>query len=302
MRRWLAAASGSLVDVSERPMLWIPGALSWVASVGWIPFVAAVVRPPTQSELTYFGAGMQSSGLWPLNLVLVAAGAVLAVTAAVGLVAIGNAALSAMLRGRRVQSVDAGRLFVTSLVGIVPIALVAFALLVAMIAVAPVEFNRPQADPGPVVRTLGRLAPLLALGAVVVIVTATYAGLAGRAATERQGVAAGLIEAPRLARRAGVAGVLHVVATAIIGISFLVLSGILIGILWEPIGLGLMSGQPIDATVALLLVGFVAIWLCLVLAGGALQAWGSATWWALLQPRPAIGASAGRPQEGSIDR
>jgi hypothetical protein len=302
MRRWLAAASGALGEVSERPLLWIPGALAWVAGVGWIPFLVAVIRPPTQSELTYFGAGMQSSGLWPLNLVLIAAGVVLAVTGAVGLVAIGNAALSAALRDRPMQGADAGRLFVISLVGIVPIALVAFALLVALIAVAPVEFNRPQADPGPVVRTVARLAPLLAFGAAVVVATAAFAGLAGRAALDRGAVADGLLGAPGLARRAGLAGAVHVVVTALLGVAYLLLSAVLIGVLWAPIGLGLAGGEPIDATVALLLVGFVAIWLCLVLAGGALHAWGSATWWTLLQPRPATGSLAGRPQEAPIDR
>ena len=301
MRRWLAAASDAVGAVSERPAFWIPGALSWVASVGWIPFVAAVVRPPTQAELTYFGAGMQSSGLWPLNLLLMAVAAVLAVTLAVGLVAIGNASLNAAVRGGPMQPADAGRLFVTSLVGIVPIALVAFALLVAMIAVAPVEFNRPQADPGPVLRTLGRLAPLLAFGAVVVVVTATYAGLAGRAAQERGAVAAGLVEAPMVARRAGIAGIAHVAVTAVLGFLFLLVSGLLIGVLWAPIGVGLTSGEPIDATVVLLLVGFVAIWLCLVLAGGALHAWGSVTWWGLVRPQPAAGIT-GRPQEAPIDR
>ena len=302
MRRWLAASSGALNHVSERPVLWIPGALAWVASVGWIPFVAAVVRPPTQSELTYFGAGMQSSGLWPLNLVLIAAGIVLAVTLAVGLVAVGNAALNATIRDRPVDRADVGRLFTTSLAGILPIALVAFALMIALIAVAPVEFNRPQADPDPVVRTLGRLAPLLALGAVIVVATAAYASLAGRAAIERGAVVAGLVEAPGLARRAGLAGIVHIAVTAILGIGYLVLSGVLVGVLWAPIGLGLTNGEPIDATVVLLLVGFVAIWLCLVLAGGALHAWGSATWWTLLQPRPISGRTPGRSQEAPIDR
>ena len=31
--------------VSERPALWLPGALAWIASVGWIPFVVAVAPP-----------------------------------------------------------------------------------------------------------------------------------------------------------------------------------------------------------------------------------------------------------------
>ncbi|HSI98786.1 MAG TPA: hypothetical protein VLA59_00195 [Patescibacteria group bacterium] len=301
MRRWLAAASSALAHVSDRPTLWVPGALAWVASVGWIPFVAAVVRVPTQSELTYFGAGMQTSGLWPLNLVLIAAGAVAVVTLGVGMVAVGNAALDASLRGRPFAAADAGRRFVTSLIGVLPVALVVFVLLVATIAVAPAEFNRPQAEPGPVLRTLGRLLPLLVLGAVVAVSTAALAGLAGRAASEARSVAGGLAGLPAFLRRAGPAGLLHIAVTAMIGVAFLVLSGLLVHVLWAPIGAGLIAGGAIDATGALLLVGFVAIWLCLVLAGGALHAWGSATWSALLHPR-AIAAPPGRPQEASIDR
>ena len=301
MRRWLAAAAPALAEVAERPTLWIPGALVWVASVGWMPFVAAVVRPPTQSELTYFGAGMQTSGLWPLNLVLIAAGVVAVVTIGVGLVAVGNAALDAELRDRPFAAVDAGRRFVTSLIGVLPVALVVFVLLVATIAVAPVEFNRPQADPGPVLRTLARLTPLLILGAVVVVSTAALAGLAGRAAAETGSVAAGMTRLPAMLRRAGSAGALHIGVTAVVGLAFLVLSGILVRVLWAPIGAGLLAGATFDASAALLLVGFVAIWLCLVLAGGALHAWGSATWSALLHQR-ATAARPGRPQEAPIDR
>jgi hypothetical protein len=301
VRRWLAAAGPALADVADRPTLWIPGALVWVASVGWIPFVAAVVRAPTQSELTYFGAGMQTSGLWPLNLVLIAAGVVAVVTVGVGLVAVGNAALDAELRDRPFSGVDAGRRFVTSLIGVLPVALVVFVLLVATIAVAPAEFNRPQGDPGPVLRTLGRLTPLLVLGALVVVGTAATAGLAGRAAAETGSVAAGMTRLPAMLRRAGAAGALHIGVTAVVGLAFLVLSGILVRVLWAPIGAGLLAGAAFDASGALLLVGFVAIWLCLVLAGGALHAWGSATWAALLHPR-AIAARPGRPQEASIDR
>jgi hypothetical protein len=301
MPRWLAAATSALSHVSETPTLWVPGALTWVASVGWIPFVVAVVRVPTQSELTYFGAGMQTSGLWPLNLVLIAAGVVVVVTLAVGLVAVGNAALDAMLRDRPFLAANAGQRFVTSLIGVLPVALVVFVLLVATIAVAPAEFNRPQADPGPVLRILGRLMPLLVLGAVVVVSTAALAGLAGRAATEAGSVAGGLAGLPAMLRRAGRAGVVHITVTAVAGTAFLVLSGILVNVLWAPIGAGLLADDTIDAAAVLLLVGFVAIWLCLVLVGGALHAWGSATWSSLLHPRATEGWP-GHPQEAPIDR
>jgi hypothetical protein len=81
-------------------------------------------------------------------------------------------------------------------------------------------------------------------------------------------------------------------ATAVIGmrIAYVLLAAVLLRVLWAPIGERL-SGAGIDAAVGLLLVGFVAIWLCLVLGGGALHAWGSASWSRVLDPR----ASDARP-------
>jgi len=301
MRRWLEAASVALVRVADAPTLWIPGALAWVASIGWIPFVAAVVRPPTQSELTYFGAGMQTSGLWPLNLVLAAVGVVLVVLLGIGVVAMANASLEALLAGRPFSAQDAGRLFAMLLAGALPVALVVSMLLVATIAVAPAEFNRPQADPGPVLRTIGRLAPLLVAGGVVVAVTAALAGFAGRAAVRAGGMVTGLAGTAALARRAGAAGLAHAVVAAVLGLGYLLLAGALLRVLWAPIGAGLLARGAIDAMGMLLLVGFVAIWLCLVLAGGALHAWGSATWSELLGP-PSIVGRPGRPQEAVLDR
>jgi hypothetical protein len=56
---------------------------------------------------------------------------------------------------------------------------------------------------------------------------------------------------------------------------------VLLRVLWHPIGTRL-EGDGFGVAAILLLVGFVAIWLCLVLAGGALHAWGSVTWTRLL--------------------
>ena len=55
-------------------------------------------------------------------------------------------------------------------------------------------------------------------------------------------------------------------------------------VLWAPIE-SRLSEEGFGVAVVLLLVGFVAIWLCLVLAGGALHAWGSVSWTRLLEAR-----------------
>ena len=67
-------------------------------------------------------------------------------------------------------------------------------------------------------------------------------------------------------------------------IGYLVVARVLLRVLWAPIEARL-SGEGFGIAVVLLLVGFVAIWLCLVLAGGALHAWGSVSWTRLLEAR-----------------
>jgi hypothetical protein len=54
----------------------------------------------------------------------------------------------------------------------------------------------------------------------------------------------------------------------------------LLNVLWAPIRLELAGGGPLSPEVLVLLVGFVATWLALVLFFGALHAWTS-NWWSL---------------------
>jgi hypothetical protein len=64
-------------------------------------------------------------------------------------------------------------------------------------------------------------------------------------------------------------------------LAFAGLAALLLRVLWAPIEERLALNG-IDPAAMLLLVGFVAIWLCLVLAGGALHAWGSVSWTGVL--------------------
>src|SRR5439155_339034 len=69
--------------------------------------------------------------------------------------------------------------------------------------------------------------------------------------------------------------------------AWLVVSWALLRVLWTPIGRQADDGALLTPASAALLVGFVAIWLCLVAGGGVLHAW-SSTWWSLEDP-PGIG-------------
>ena len=83
--------------------------------------------------------------------------------------------------------------------------------------------------------------------------------------------------------------------------AYLVIATILMRVLWAPIAELIEGGAAIDLATILLLVGFVAIWLCLVLGGGAVHAWGSMTA-TLLLGGGTTGAASDRPQELQIDR
>ena len=79
--------------------------------------------------------------------------------------------------------------------------------------------------------------------------------------------------------------------------AWLVLTWGLLRILWIPIGRQAESGALLAPASVALLVGFVAIWLCLVAGAGMLHAW-SSTWWSLEVDAPEMGTRS----EGGGDR
>ena len=292
MRAWLGAVADAAARVADRPELWVPGALAWVASVGWLALLAGVARPPTVAELTFFGAGIVRSGAWPWNLVLGLAVAFAIVGAAILLAAAGE---SVLLRGGRFSGRAVGRAFGIGVACAVPAVVAVGAFLAALPGAAQAEFNAPETSGGPLLRTLLRLAPF----GVAVLVAGVVGGAVHAAAIRApaDGVVDALRVAPPRLVSAGSRAVLHAVALAVVRIGFVALAAILLRVLWAPIGVRLESGG-FDLGAVLLLLGFVAIWLCLVLAGGALHAWGSAAWTALVGRRvrePDASARTERP-------
>ena len=260
--------------VAERPALWLPGALTWVVTVGWLALVVGVATPPTVAELTFLGARIVGSGIWPWNLVAFVAAASIVVIVLFVMAAAGEAAL---LRGRRASPADVVRFTAIGLVCAVPTMLAVVATVAAFAAVARGEFNAPEPGIGPLARTALRLAPLFAA-----IVVAAAAGAAVHAAAVRRAVAGGgvmtaLREAPPALAGAGRSALLLAATLLLARIAYLAVATILVRVLWAPIAVRLES-EGIGLAAMLLLVGFVAIWLCLVLGGGALHAWGSASW------------------------
>ncbi|HVQ24491.1 MAG TPA: hypothetical protein VMV01_04915, partial [Planctomycetota bacterium] len=67
MRRWLNASVPAASRVADHSSLWLPGALAWMMTVGWIALIVGVARPPSDADLTFFGARIFTSGAWPWN-------------------------------------------------------------------------------------------------------------------------------------------------------------------------------------------------------------------------------------------
>ncbi|HEX5397348.1 MAG TPA: hypothetical protein VFX74_09725, partial [Candidatus Limnocylindria bacterium] len=177
---------------------------------------------------------------------------------------------------------DSARLWLIQLVAALPAVAAAVVVVAGIAAVAPGEYQSPDIG-GPLGLRIARdVAPF-----AVLLLVAVVAGQAfGAAATRRA------LHAPRLS----VAGVLaaavrdvlrhawHLAILAVVTLLALVaalaITYLLLRILWAPIGVQLGQGQLGGPQTLLLLVGFVAVWLCLLIGIGALHAWASA-WWML---------------------
>ena len=279
MRRWLTATAPAASEVADRSSLWLPGALGWMVTVGWLALVLGVAQPPTIAELTFLGAGIFTSGAWPWNGV-----------------AIWPAPWCSAWRSRwprwRRRSCSAA--------AAQPCADVRRRSSSASSAscrcswrpwrsssrspVAPGEINAPETDGAPLLRMLVALGPFARRDA---------RGGGGRRRRPRRrhpvGRRAATVRGARCGRarelgRAGTAAIAQVLALLVARIGYLVLAAILLRVLWAPIDARLAE-EGFGLAVILLLVGFVAIWLCLVLAGGALHAWGSVSWTRILDAR-----------------
>jgi hypothetical protein len=302
MRRWLAAAAAAGSLVGERSSTWPPAALTWLCTLGWLPLVIGVTPPPSEGDLIFLGARIFGSALWPWNAIAIGLGGLAVAGLALVLAALGDAVLLDEIGPRRRGAGVTARLLGIGSVTAVPAVVALGILSVALLNIAPGEFSSPDDGGGAMVRTLAALSPFLLLLIVAIGVGGALYASAARLVHDRGDDAmSALGGSPRLLASAGLAALLHVTGAALARIVVLVVSAVLLRILWEPIGERLVLAE-IDAVTAGLLVGFVAIWLCLVLAGGAVHAWASAGWSVLLTGRVSGAGPDRRRQELPIDR
>jgi len=299
---WMVRAGLAARLAGNRADLWIPGAASALAYLAWLPLLAVVAGPPRTSDFAFVGAGLFSSSAYPWNVLLLAAAATLLVLVAFLIAALGEAALLRGLRhdgGGGSLTHDTGVIFTVLLVAALPAAIAVAILVAATVAIAPGEFGAPDLGGPLLARILGPLAPfVLFLAATILLGQAVGAAAIRRAVgTGSQRIAEALRDGVRdvlrrPTRRLGLALTGTLAELLAVGLAFALLR-----ILWEPVAEDLAAGWLLSPATLSLLVGFVAVWLALLLIAGALHAWVSTWWSAELAPGPAEVP----PQSGGAD-
>jgi hypothetical protein len=285
--RWglYGAARDAVVLVADHAELWPAGALAYLAFLGWLPFTFAVVSLPNQADLGFFLTSLVSSQSYPLNVFLLAGATGLLVVGASVMVVMGEAALqraAARVRGREagVSSLDddAARFWLVQLLASIPALGGTGVLLAAIAVVAPNEYQSPDLGLPLIVRVLRDVWPFLAGETLLVVVGQVVGGPAQRAVLAGERPLAAVVASARdlvrdPMRRLGLA-----LASDIVLVAWLAMNWALLRVLWLPIGQAAARGALLDAAWVVLLVGFVAIWICLIAAGGALHA-AISGWW-----------------------
>lgn len=305
MTDWLRRGAAAFSLAGNRGDLWPAGTLAWVVYLGWLPLLL-VLAPPNGDALEYFGVSLITSGSYPANVIALAVAAVAAFVLLCLLAAVSEIALwAAMRRTPRIASsrTSASGLAIV-LLATVP-GLGAAALLAAgIIAEAPAAFTSPDVGTPVLLRLASALLPFLGVAVVALLVGQLFGGLALRHAIREAGHGtAGAIGAAlrRISRDPwGPLGV-----TLVGGIKDLVVLGGsygLLRVLWAPIEQGLGAGLLNGPATLLLLVGFVATWIALLLVGGALHVAISAWWLSETAGArlPAADRLASEPQPGPL--
>jgi hypothetical protein len=282
---WLRSAGAAAGTAVDRPSLWLPASLGSLVYLAWLPLVLTVAALPKASDLAFLGARVVSSGAFPWNILLLATLATIVVLVECLLAALAEAALlRAAGQGTPDRSLtrETEAAFSVLLIASLPAMGVATALIIGIAAVAPAEFGAPDIGGPVLLRIIRQLIPLLVAFAVLTLVGQAFGAAALRRAMGRDALPVGaalrrglrdLVAHPL--RRLGLA-----LASTLTELLALVIATVLLGVLWAPIRVELAAGQLVSPQALLLLVGFVAVWLALVLAFGALHTWVSA-WWSL---------------------
>jgi hypothetical protein len=244
---------------------------------GWAVFLAVVASPPDEGDALFLAMGLAASPWWPWNAVAL----VVAVLSGLGTmllaVAFGEVALLMRLSDDRhgvPLSVRraAGRLGLAS----VPVLVLAAVLLWASAPAFLDAFGDPDPSTPYLVRVIGITWPALL-------------ALAGAASVAQAWGALALRLPFRLALPTLRLGAHRVIPQAMVTMAVFLagqlLTVVALSAVWEPLSGRLAEGGLSEPSTAVLLLGFVWIWLLLVILAGVVQAWISAWWTEELAPR-----------------
>jgi hypothetical protein len=284
VRGWLARGREAFRLAGDRSDLWLAGALGWLVFVGWLPLLL-VVAPPDAEGIEEFGISLYLSQSFPLNAVLLAAGAVAAFVALCLLAAVAEVAIEHAADPRALHP-PVGRATISALgillVTAVPVVAAAGLVLGAVLAVAPAEYLSADLATPVLLRIALRILPELGVLVLVLLAMQTFGGAALRISFTHPGQPA--VTSLGAALRSILARPWRSVGVPTVGLlvdAVAVAASVgLLRLLWPPIGRGLGDGLRSRPETVLLLLGFVAVWLGLLLAAGALHVAISA-WWAM---------------------
>lgn len=259
MAAWLQRAGAAARLAAERSDLWVPGALVSFAGVGWIVLLATVAPPPSASGLAGFGLQLAASPWWPWNVAVL----VVAVASGIGTlllaVAFGEVAMLMGLTAGRPESHPSS---VPRAAGVLAMG--------ALPVVAVVALLGWLAAPGVVESSVAGPLWLWLVPVAVAILVAQALGAAVLRLPGRAGLAAVRRRGPRL--------VLQAAVTMTAFVAGQLLTAAVLAQLWRPLATRLADVGPVEPSTATLLLGFVWIWLVLVILAGVGQAWTTA-WW-----------------------
>jgi hypothetical protein len=247
------------------------------AFAGWAVFLAVVASPPDEGDALFLGVGLAASPWWPWNVVAL----VVAVLSGLGTmllaVAFGEVALLMRMSDDR-QGVPlsvpraAGKLGMAA----VPVVILAAVLLWASAPAFLDAFGHPDPSTPYLVRVVGIAWPALLALAAAASVAQAWGALALRLPWRLV-----LATLRHRAHRVIPQAMLTMAAFLVVQL----LTVVALSAVWQPLSGRLAEGGLSEVSTAILLLGFVWIWLLLVILAGVVQAWISAWWTEELAPR-----------------
>ncbi len=269
--------------------------LASLVYVGWLPLLL-VVAPPDGNDLEYFGVSLITSGFYPLNVIALSVAAVAGFILLVLLAAVAETALVGLLRGRPIGGASrmAWSGLAILLVATLPVLLAGAALVMALVSVAPGVYISPDVGTPVLLRLAAAILPYLVAVGVAILFGQSFGGVALRvAALEGGRDTTGAIRAGLRRLFRDPLGPLGVALVGWLKDLLLVVGGyLLLRGPWSAVGDRLSGGPPLRPEALLLLVGFVGIWLAVLIVGGTLHAFVSA-WWLAELPSLPRGAGSG---------